>query len=91
MIKLGNFDFCLPNSRMDVHNSKDIKQSVFVCPEEQEIEKMARSPKSACSCSPPGSPAIEESDDPEPVIEQSPPSSSMKVNTSFSGVLLAKS
>ena len=71
---------------MDVHNSKDVKQSVFVCPEEQEIEKMARSPKSACSCSPPGSP---EESDPENQIEQSP--SSMKVNTSFSGVLLAKS
>ena len=76
--------------RMDVHNSKDIKQSVFVCPEEHEIEKMARSPKSACSCSPPGSP-IEESDPENHPIEQSPSSMKVSNTTSFSGVLLAKS
>ncbi len=46
---------------MDVNNSKDRKESVFLCAEEEEVEKMARSPKSGCSCSPPVSP-VEASD-----------------------------
>ncbi len=41
---------------MDVNNKKSVKESVFLCPEEFEAEKLARSPKSACSCSPNRSP-----------------------------------
>ena len=37
---------------MDVNNSKDAKDSVIICTkEEEEVEKMARSPRSGCSCS----------------------------------------
>ena len=75
---------------MDVHNNKDVKQSVFVCPEEQEVEKMARSPKSACSCSPPSSPiANPEESDTDQNINETP---NIKLNTTtFTGVLVAKS
>ena len=42
---------------MDVNNIKeDREQRGFLCAEEEEIEKQARSPKSSCSCSPPVSP-----------------------------------
>ena len=38
--------------RMDVNNCKDAKDSVIMCTkEEEEVEKMARSPRSGCSCS----------------------------------------
>merc|ERR1711879_100193 len=71
--------------RMDVHNSKDVKQSVFVCPEEQEVEKMARSPKSACSCSPPTSPVASLEDKlEEPDTERNMENSNLKLSSTTS-------
>ena len=63
--------------RIDVNNSKDAKKGVFPCVEEYEVERSARSPKSACSCSPPESP---NTSDPEKQAE-----SPTNLN-SFSGV-----
>lgn len=73
-------------SRMDVNNSKDRKESVFLCGEEDEVEKQARSPKSGCSCSPPASPMADE----EGENCNNPPNGVKNVN-SFAGTLLVKS
>ena len=68
---------------------------VFQCFEENEVERSARSPKSACSCSPPESPntseAEEQVESPTNNAFHESPKKKPKSN-SFSGVLgVAKS
>ena len=47
---VNNIPFSL--FRMDVHKNKDELGPVIFCTKEaEELEKMARSPKSGCSCS----------------------------------------
>ena len=76
--------------RIDVNNSKDEKKVVFPCVEENEVERSARSPKSACSCSPPESPNTSEPDEqlesPTNDAFHESPKKKPKLN-SFSGVL----
>jgi len=85
---------------MDVNNSKDVKAGIFGCFQEREVEKMARSPKSGCSCdSPESSPPREDSEEHrneklqgniENAAKEKTEKSSSSLN-SFLGVLLAKS
>ena len=78
LLELFNIEL---SNRMDVNNSKDRKESVFLAAEEAEAEKLARSPKSGCSCSPQGSPIGESQD------EEKPKNSLNTLN--FAGALLA--
>lgn len=75
---------------MDVNNSKLVKESVFLCPEDDMVEQLARSPKSGCSCSPPNSPSVEVAAE-APIIVDTSPVNTLAGPNSFSGVLLAKS
>merc|ERR1712156_1151140 len=82
--------------RMDVNNSKDAKDSVIICTkEEEEVEKMARSPRSGCSCSgtPPLSPSTENNtnENEEVIVEkiETESNSNFQPNRSFTGTILA--
>merc|ERR1712173_388356 len=80
--------------RMDVNNSKDAKDKVIMCTkEEEEVEKMARSPRSGCSCSgtPPLSPLTEthtkENEEVEKIETEA--NSNFQPTRSFTGTILA--
>ena len=78
---------------MDVHNSKDGKEGVIFCTkEEEELEKLARSPKSGCSCSgsPPLSPESENKEEPPILTEKiEAGNSSYQKPKNFAGAILA--
>jgi len=77
--------------RMDVHKNKDELGPVIFCTKEaEELEKMARSPKSGCSCSgtPPLSPSSSENSEKEKEEMETDTKSNFQ-KTNFAGSILA--